>query len=84
MAQSIEHPLDFGSGHDVMVVGSSTTSGSALGVEPAWDSLSPSSPTPFAHFSLFFSLPPQKKTHTDDLKDCDSLPIYTAQHEVEI
>ena len=34
MAQSVKHPtLDFGSGHDVMVVGSSPMSGSALTVE---------------------------------------------------
>jgi len=43
--------LDFGSGHDLRVVRSSTTSGSMLGMEPAEDSLSPS---PFA-------LPPSKK-----------------------
>jgi len=35
VAQSVEHlSLDFGSGHDPRVVGSSPTSGSALGVEP--------------------------------------------------
>ena len=40
-AQSVEHPtLDFSSGHDARVVGSSPVPGSALSVEPAWDSLS--------------------------------------------
>ena len=34
--------LDFGSGRDVMVVGSGLMSGSVLSVEPAWDSLSSS------------------------------------------
>ena len=38
MAQSVEHPtLDFSSGHDPKVMGLSPTSGSVLGVEPAWD-----------------------------------------------
>ena len=32
--------LDFGSGHDLTVVESSPMSGSVLGVQPAWDSLS--------------------------------------------
>ena len=33
---SVEHPnLDFGSGHDPNVVGSSPTSGSSLSMEPA-------------------------------------------------
>ena len=32
--------IDFGSGHDPRVVGSSPVLGSALNVEPAWDSLS--------------------------------------------
>ena len=36
VAQSTERPiLDFGSGHDPRVMGSSPPSGSALGVEPA-------------------------------------------------
>ena len=44
MAQSVKHPtLDFISGHDLRVLTSSPTSGSVLGEEPAWDSLSPSS-----------------------------------------
>ena len=42
MAQLVEHlTLDFGSGHDPRVMGSSPMSGSMLSVEPAWDSLSP-------------------------------------------
>ena len=42
MAQSVECPiLDFGSGHDPLVRGSSPVSGSVLSMEPAWDSLSP-------------------------------------------
>lgn len=32
--------LDFSSGHDLRVVGLSPTSGSVLGLEPAWDSFS--------------------------------------------
>ena len=41
IAQSVEHPtLDFGSGHDLSVVGSSPKWGFVLRVEPAWDSLS--------------------------------------------
>ena len=36
MSQSVEHPtLDFGSGHDTMVVGSGPVSGFALIVESA-------------------------------------------------
>jgi len=42
VAQSVEHlTLDFGSCHDLRVVRSSPASGSALSMEPAWDSLSP-------------------------------------------
>ena len=42
--------LNFGSGHDLRVVGSSPTSGSGLSGESAWDSLSPSpSALPPAH-----------------------------------
>ena len=41
VAQSVEYPtLDFGSGHDLRVVGLSPTSVSALSMEIAWDSLS--------------------------------------------
>ena len=36
MALSVEHPiLDFGSGHDPRVVGSSPALGSVLSIEPA-------------------------------------------------
>ena len=42
-AQSVEClTFDFGSGHDLMAVGSSLALGSMLGVDPAWASLSPS------------------------------------------
>ena len=41
MAQSVEHlTLDFGSGHDPRVMGSSPASGSELSVKPALDFLS--------------------------------------------
>ena len=41
MAQSVERlTLDFSSGHDPRVLGSSPMSGSVLSVEPTWDSLS--------------------------------------------
>ena len=43
VAQSVKHStLDINSGHDLAVVRYSPTSGSALSVEPVWDSLSPS------------------------------------------
>ena len=49
-AQSVERlTLDFSSGRDPRVVGSSPTSGSALSVEPAWDSLSLPLPLSPAH-----------------------------------
>ena len=45
MAQSVEHStLDFSSGHDPRVVGSSPILGSMLNVEPARDSLPPPPP----------------------------------------
>ena len=50
VVQSVERPtLDFGSGHDPRVAGSSPASGSTL--EPAWDSvsLSPCPSHPLAH-----------------------------------
>ena len=51
MAHSVEHlTSDFGSGHEIMVMGLGPMSGSALSMEPAWDSLSPS-------FSLPLPLP---------------------------
>ena len=41
MAHSVEYLTpDFGSGHDLRVVGLSPVLGSALGMEPAWDSIS--------------------------------------------
>ena len=47
MAQSFECPtLDFDSGHDPKVMGSSPTLVSLLSVEPAWDSVSLSSVLP--------------------------------------
>ena len=40
VAQWVERPtLDFDSGHDPRVMGSSPLLGSALSVDPAWDSL---------------------------------------------
>ena len=58
VAQSIECPtLDFGSGYDLMVVGSSPALGSVLGMEPAWDYLSPSlSATPPLMLALSFKI----------------------------
>lgn len=61
MAQSIKHPtLDFRWGPDLRGVRSSPVLGSALIVEPAWDSLPPHlcSPTPALYLSLSLS---QKK-----------------------
>ena len=56
-AQSVEHPtLDFSSGHDPRVVGSSPTSGSVLSMEPAWDSPSLSLPLPFSLLTHTLSL----------------------------
>ena len=55
MAQSVEHPtLDFGSGHDPRVVGSSPKLGSMLSMKPAWNSPSFSAPPPLL---LSLSLP---------------------------
>ena len=55
MARSVKRPtLDFGSGHDPRVVGSSPTLDSMLSMEPAWDSLSLSlCPSPQLVLSLF-------------------------------
>ena len=48
VAHSIKHlALDFGSGHDLRVMGLSTALGSTLGMESAWDSLSSSSTPTF-------------------------------------
>ena len=54
MAQSFKRgTLDFGSGHDLMVGGIEPSTGSALTVEPAWSSLSPSlCPVPPCTLSL--------------------------------
>ena len=42
VAQSVERlTLDFSSGHDLRVMGSSPALGSVLSMEPAWNSLSP-------------------------------------------
>ena len=59
MAQSVKTPiLDFGSGHDLMVVRVSPMLGSTVSVEPAWGS-----------FSLPLSLPlPCSHTHSVSLK----------------
>ena len=48
MAQSVQQPiLDFGSGHDLTGCGTEPHMlGSALGVEPAWDSQSLFAPPP--------------------------------------
>ena len=47
VAQSGKHPaLDFGSGHDLTLVRWSLTSGSMLGMEPAYDSFSSSVSAP--------------------------------------
>ena len=48
MAQLVERPtLDFGSGHDLVVRGTEPFIGLCPdGVEPAWDSLSPSLSVP--------------------------------------
>ena len=55
MAQLIEHPtLDFGLGLDLRVMESSPGSGSALSVEPAYDSLS--LPLPLSNAHALFSL----------------------------
>ena len=60
MAQLVEClTLDFGSGHDPRVMGSSPTLGSVLSVEPASDSLSPPlplSPDCAQALSLFLTL----------------------------
>ena len=50
VAQSLKCPaLDFGSGHDLTVVSLSPMSGSVLGVDLAWDSLSLSAPPSCMH-----------------------------------
>ena len=56
MAQSFEHlTVDFSSGPEIRVLGSSPESGSELSREAGWDSLSSQSlPTPHVH-TLSFS-----------------------------
>lgn len=75
MAQPVEHPiLDFSSGLDFKVVRWSPTSGSMLGVQPAWVSLSvllslvalPPAPTP----ALFLS---KQKTKTKKRRNKNKL-----------
>jgi len=62
VAQSVKHlmvkhlTLDFGLGHDLRVMRSSPLSGSLLGVEPAWDSLSTSPSAPSATSKKSFVL----------------------------
>ena len=64
MAQSVQRPsLDFVSGRDPRVVGSSPVSGSVLSMEPAWYSISlplPLSPTCVRSLSKI-----KKKMHMD-------------------
>ena len=57
VAPSVEHlTLDFSSGRDPRIMGSSPASGSAQSTEPAWDSLSLSlCPSPPAHALSFLS-----------------------------
>ena len=53
VAQSVECLiLDFGSGHDPRIVGSSPDLGSVLSMEPTWDSLFLSAPLPAHTCSL--------------------------------
>ena len=65
VAQSVEClTLDFGSGHDPRVLGSSPVSGSLLGAEPTWDSSSPSVPPIRAHVLVRALSLKIKHTHT--------------------
>ena len=62
MDQSVKRPnLDFGSGHDLRVVRSSSALGSTLGVQPAWDSLSSPSPSAPLLLTRVFSLSLSRK-----------------------
>ena len=65
VAQSIEHPaLDFSSGHDPRVVGSSPTLGSVVGMEPAFEILFPSPSSRLPQLcALSLSLSNKKKKH---------------------
>ena len=61
----VKHPtLDFGSGHNLMLVRSSPVSGSALDGEPAYDSVSPSAPSPLARSLSLSKKQTGKKTKT--------------------
>lgn len=52
VAQSVKPPiLDFGSGHKLRVMRSGRTLGSAMSVQPVWDSFSPPSASPIPAFS---------------------------------
>ena len=67
MAQSVKHPtLDFGSGHDLMVVGSSPASGSVLTVWSLLGILSLLSlcPSPTRSHDLSLKSPLKKKEST--------------------
>jgi len=57
VAQSIKYlTLDFGSGHDLKVLGWSPAQGSALSIESAWDFLSACPSAPFPCSCSLFSL----------------------------
>ena len=57
MAHLVKCPtLDFSSGHGIRVMGSSPELDLGLGMEPIWDSLSPSAPTHLLALSLSFSV----------------------------
>lgn len=60
--------LSFGSSHDLRVVRSSPLLSSALGMEPAEDSLSPSLSA--IHFSLSLSFSLKKRIKCEALADC--------------
>jgi len=83
MAQLVEHlTLDFRLGHDSRVGESRPTLGSVLGMEPAWDSLSPS-PSPRPHYacSLFLS-----HTHKKNLSNLEgtSGPFQSQEESLEL
>ena len=76
-AQCVKHPsLDFGSGHDPRVVRLSPMLGSVLGVESAWDSLSPSAPP---LLTLPLSLPLKKESTGPQAADVNRNAV-TATH----
>jgi len=62
VAQSVECPtLNFSSGRNLRVVGSSPKSGSVLSMESAADSLSPSTPAPSPTHARALSLKQNKQ-----------------------